>query len=376
MITHIIPDDKFPDKGIENFQSVSKELNRSLIIADSTNFTYLKNKPDIVINKKKWFLNSVFISTIRTSDALVFHGLSLYSIIACIYARRKTKLLWIGWGYDYYNKFVEKGYTLFGPLTAQLKSENEISEKVSAIQKLKRFVRNCLFKYSLKRIEFFSPVIMEDYKLFLEYFPRSKMKYLPWNYGASLLKMSPAEGFPQIGPNILIGNSASFTNNHLEAFEILQHIDLGDRKIIVPLSYGDPKYRDYIVEVGKKLFGDAFIPLLEFIPVEEYHEILQTCSIAIMNHYRQQAVGNISALIQSGVKVYLSERNPFIKTCKRIGVKVFRIEDLEKDYSSFYQPLTEFEKENNYLHYTEEFNQEKIQQQTKIIIDELLGSDS
>lgn len=376
MITHIITDQMFPETGIRNFKSVSLKQNQSLIVSDTTNFTYLKNKPDIVINKKKWFLNSVFISTIRTSDALVFHVLSLYSIIACIYARRKTKLLWIGWGYDYYNKFVEKGYTLFGPLTAQLKSENEISEKVSAIQKLKRLVRNCLFKYSLKRIDIFSPVIMEDYKLFLEYFPRSKMKYLPWNYGASLFKMLPAEGFPQIGPNILLGNSASFTNNHLEAFEILQHIDLGDRKIIVPLSYGDPNYRDYIVEVGKKLFGDAFIPLLDFMPIADYHEILQSCSIAIMNHYRQQAVGNISALIQSGVKVYLSERNPFLKTCKRIGVKVFLIEDLEKDYSSFYQPLTKLEKESNYLHYEKEFNQDNIQHQTQIIVDELLGSDS
>jgi hypothetical protein len=95
-----------------------------------------------------------------------------------------------------------------------------------------------------------------------------------------------------------------------------------------------------------------------------------------MNHYRQQAVGNISALIQSGVKVYLSERNPFLKTCKRIGVKVFLIEDLEKDYSSFYQPLTKLEKESNYLHYEKEFNQDNIQHQTQIIVDELLGSDS
>lgn len=373
MITHIIPDDKFPEKGIKNFQSASKELNRSLIIADSTNFTYLKNKPDIIINKKEWFLNSVFISTIRTSDALVLHALSVVGVIATVYAKRKTKILWIGWGYDYYNKFVEKGYTLFGPLTEQLKSKNEISEKVSAIQQLKRSVGNCLFKYSLKRIDIFSPVIMEDYKLFMEYFPRSKMKYLPWNYGVFLDNLIPSNGLPFLGPNILIGNSASYTNNHLEAFEILQHIDLGNRKIIVPLSYGDPKYRDYIVEVGKKLFGDAFIPLLSFMPIAEYHEILQSCSIAIMYHYRQQAVGNISALVRSGTKVYLSKKNPFLKTCKRIDVKVFLIEDLEKDYSSFYQPLTDIEKKTNYLHYTDEFNQEKKQQRTKVILDELLG---
>jgi hypothetical protein len=57
-------------------------------------------------------------------------------------------------------------------------------------------------------------------------------------------------------------------------------------------------------------------------------------------------------------------------------VKVFLIEDLEKDYSSFYQPLTKLEKESNYLHYEKEFNQDNIQHQTQIIVDELLGSDS
>lgn len=374
MITHVITDQMFPEIGIKSFRSMSEEQNRSLIISDNNDFIYLKEFPDIVIkNKSIWFFNPSFISSIRTSDALVFHSLTLYGIIACIYARRKTKILWIGWGYDYYNRLIEKGYVLFGPLTAKLKSWNDDLDHMSCMRKLKKLVAEWLFNCSLRRINYFSPVIMEDFNIFAEYFPESKMKYLSWNYGDSLSAKSLKVAFPSLGPNILVGNSASFTSNHLEVFEILKQIELGERKIIVPLSYGSSEYRNYILRVGKEIFADAFVPLLDFMSIENYHEILKSCSIAIMNHYRQQAVGNISALIQSGAKVYLSDRNPFLKTCKRIGVKVFLVEDLERDSSSFYHPLTETEKETNYSCFIAEFNQEKIHHQTKIIIDNLLS---
>lgn len=377
MILHIIHDDKFPEKGIENFERILPNKNKSLIVTKLNDFIYLKNKPDFIINSKRWYMDKSFLKNIRSAEALVIHGMTNVGLVATMLARRNTRIIWIGWGYDYYNRIEKKCYTLVGSMTEQLRSIKKVVPKLTLFRRLKEYCNSLLYMYAIQRINYFSPVIPEDFDLFKQYFPKNKMVYMPWNYGITGSKSHVIPNTDlSLGPNILVGNSASYTNNHLEAFEILQHIDLGDRKIIVPLSYGDPNYRDYIVEVGKKLFGDAFIPLLDFMPIADYHEILQSCSIAIMNHYRQQAVGNISALIQSGVKVYLSERNPFLKTCKRIGVKVFLIEDLEKDYSSFYQPLTKLEKESNYLHYEKEFNQDNIQHQTQIIVDELLGSDS
>ncbi|MBV8660640.1 MAG: hypothetical protein JO129_00630, partial [Candidatus Dependentiae bacterium] len=49
------------------------------------------------------------------------------------------------------------------------------------------------------------------------------------------------------GDHILIGNSASPTNNHIEAFEYLKDIDTTNRKIIVPLSYGPKRYAEAII---------------------------------------------------------------------------------------------------------------------------------
>lgn len=373
MFLHIINDDKFINIGIENFRKLSSVNMKTLIIYSSQNFSHLAVSPDFIISSRRWYVDRRFFKPIRSCDVLIFHSLSIYCLVATFLCKKSCKIHWIGWGYDYYNRFVNKGYKLYGPHTAQLISRILTKTTSTALQKFKRKLGDLFFIYAIRRIDYFSPVLPEDFDLFKQYFPKTKMVYMPWNYGITELKshVIPNTDLP-LGPNILVGNSASYTNNHIEVFETLKHIDLGKRKIIVPLSYGDPVYRDYIIEIGKNLFHDSFVPLVDFMPTEDYHEILQSCSIAIMNHYRQQAVGNISVLIQSGAKVYLSERNPFLKTCKRINVKVFLLEELEKDSSSFFNPLTNSEKETNYSHYIAEFNQEKIHRQTRIIIDYLL----
>jgi hypothetical protein len=40
-----------------------------------------------------------------------------------------------------------------------------------------------------------------------------------------LLMTHCSRSFPMLGQNILIGNSASFTNNHLEIFSLLKNVD-------------------------------------------------------------------------------------------------------------------------------------------------------
>ena len=128
------------------------------------------------------------------------------------------------------------------------------------------------------------------------------------------------------GENILLGNSASFTNNHIEAFNFLKGINLEDRKIIMPLSYGDKVYGEKVDEIGKSIFGSKLESIFHFIPLSEFNELLSTCNVVIMNHYRQQAVGNIIATLWMGAKVYLNEKNTFYHYLKRIGVYVYSIE--------------------------------------------------
>lgn len=132
--------------------------------------------------------------------------------------------------------------------------------------------------------------------------------------------------------NILLGNSSSKENNHLEAFDLLRKFNLENRKVITPLSYGDNDYRIKILKEGNKILDCNFEPLTEFLPLEIYNKLMQQCGIVIMNHYRQQAVGNTLAMLWMGAKVYLDERNSVYHYLKRLGIKVYSInKDLKVD---------------------------------------------
>ena len=129
------------------------------------------------------------------------------------------------------------------------------------------------------------------------------------------------------GNNILLGNSSSMTNNHLESIRLLEKFDLGKRKLITPLSYGEGYYRKIILKKGMRSFGDHFHPLIEYLDREAYNKYVLSCNITIMNHYRPQALGNIITALWLGSKVYLNKRNIIFTYLTRLGIKISSVED-------------------------------------------------
>ena len=77
-------------------------------------------------------------------------------------------------------------------------------------------------------------------------------------------------------PKIIIGNSATKSNNHLEAFRLIEHIK--DKiEVICPLSYGDLKYGKKVIKKGQQIFSENFHPITELMPKEEYNQMLFDC---------------------------------------------------------------------------------------------------
>lgn len=144
--------------------------------------------------------------------------------------------------------------------------------------------------------------------------------------------------------NILLGNSSTPTNNHIEAIDRLAKLDLTGRKVIVPLAYGDLVYREFILKYGREKLGDNFVPLFEFMPHEEYCQLLSSCGVVIMNHLRQQGVGNILIALMSGAKVFLNN-TPVYQGLTRWGVAVEEMESVS--IKSIDEMLSESQKENN-----------------------------
>src|SRR5690606_10212357 len=62
--------------------------------------------------------------------------------------------------------------------------------------------------------------------------------------------------------------------------------------------------------------------------------------IVVMNHYRQQAIGNILAMLWMGAKVYLDEKNTFYHYLRRKQIHIFSVEkDLNPDNTNALKTL-------------------------------------
>jgi len=87
------------------------------------------------------------------------------------------------------------------------------------------------------------------------------------------------------------------------------------------------KYQEQIIQMGEEILGESFIPLTNYLSLPEYNQTVSGCGNLVMNHIRQQAMGNISSALLRGGKVFLRLENPIYKHYTRMGVKLFPFTD-------------------------------------------------
>lgn len=160
------------------------------------------------------------------------------------------------------------------------------------------------------------------------------------------------------GGDILLGNSGDPTNNHIDLLLRLRKAsNLGQNKIIAPLSYGGKlTYRKAVIATGEALFGDRFVALTDFLPLEEYNEAVGQCHLVLMNHKRQQAAGNVIAALARGATVYMRSESSLSRGLKRQGFAIRDLEGFEK--AGCLRELEESYRRRNKELYEEDFGEE------------------
>ena len=141
--------------------------------------------------------------------------------------------------------------------------------------------------------------------------------------------MEPSPASDHDGLNILLGNSADPSNNHIEALERLLPFKDQPLKIYAPLSYGDQNHAKKVISQGKAWFGDKFVPMTDFMPFEQYLEFLKSLDIAIFNHQRQQAMGNTITLLGMGKTVFMRSDVSQWRFLTSLGINLSDVDKLE-----------------------------------------------
>lgn len=306
----------------------------------------------------------------RKINKIVLHAAARRSVNLAEYLKSNITdctIYWLFWGFELYNslgedlgvRFVDEKFNPFKIRTYYYPS------------RMKHIIR--YFKYGYNYIDVLNKVSKvadffcfwnkSDYELYTKYFGDT-VKYKLFGYVCRERNDGEKEeyNFPMKERTILINHQASVTGNHLTLMRLVKQIDSnGNYSICMPLSYGTQTIRNMCLKKGKRMFGDKFQPILEFMPRNDYYRMIDSVQVALFGQKRQEATGNIGHLLMVGTKVFLREDNPLLKYYKEKGYYIFSIEkDLISENSLI--PLTEEEQIHN----------KKVWYQTRLYYDDFM----
>ena len=178
----------------------------------------------------------------------------------------------------------------------------------------------------------------------------------------------------ELGTKILLGNSCAFTNNHLDTFAHLKKLNVKSQ-IICPLSYGNLYNREIVEKKGNDLFPSNFEALKNYLPLEEYVKITTSCCVMIMNHRRQESVGNILLGLYLGMRVFLNCKSPVYHYFKAQGIILFDFYVDFKNTPTCLSPLNINERNQNRAILEKLWGKEVVEQQILRVINMLTNKD-
>lgn len=336
---HFATDDKFIPliKGL--FEEAFPGGNRfRLLDVKNSGHAFVRQDETTQIVREGYFSSSDLEKDLEDVDCLIMHSMLPPFANALPKVPEAVLVMWSGWGFDYSHIIEESLGELVFEKTLQLKNiarakalfsadgirriwirRKVIFGKKTKLQGVSK-VKDALDS-AMKRLDVFS-VMPGEVEILKKSRANLRARHHMIQYYTTEDVLSAGES-EITGVDILAGNSATPENNHVELFESLKKLDLEERRVIVPLSYGDQYYAEEVCRKGRKILGSSFCPLVEFMNLEEYSRIVASCSWVVMNHRRQQALGNISAALYKGAAVFLRDESPIFTFYRDMGAQIF-----------------------------------------------------
>lgn len=363
-IVHLSNDEKFLPLTRSLFEEAFPGQNRYLIARGRRGDTrHVEPAPDVSRYRTLRFRNRWIARDLAAADCVVVHLMSSRFAPALRHVRADCLVVWIAGGGDYMPLLEPRLGSLLLPRTAELL---RTLQRVERRGRLRRIWDGCLSGVRSRapggaaatdkapavvsvahRIDVFS-ANPADAGLLREALPSLRAAHHPIP-SFTVEDIFAAGTGAMAGPDVLLGNSASPANNHLEALSLLrERLPLGGR-LVAPLSYGKaPRgYAQAVIEAGRAALGDRFEPVTGWLPIAAYNARIARCGWVIMNQRRQQAVGNICAALYRGATVYMRRDSPLYGFFTDLGVALFAIEALEADLAAPLLPLTVEQRQRN-----------------------------
>lgn len=369
MILHIMPDEKIINRTIYFFESVFPQQSKYIVLLPSEKKTPSK----VTVRKDVPVVGAHYdspdfwkqIGKIDLYDRIVIHFLS-YDSARFVNKINHSCIYWIEWGADLYNGFLyRRGFKLYNDerTVCKLKHPNLRYGLYKLLNRLYTYKQYKECYKAVKKIKYFVPDSMYDeYPMFLNYYPEfTHLQYKNFFYYPidEILGALYNQSY-SLGNNVLIGNSCSYTNNHLHILNVLSQKGV-KADIMAPLSYGgDERYKQCVIRLGVELFGDSFHPIEDFMSIDDYNKLLLSCNSFVFGSLRQEAVGNILIALYIGGRVYLQSSNPLLKFYKSLGLIIFSMDEIAP--SKVLEKMSIIDVEANRRILDEKYSSDKMKQ--------------
>ena len=361
-ILHILADDKFSDYAIEQFESLSIPSDYALVSTEGDEaLVHLRNKTTIMRRGDASYMK--MLASLSEYKAIILHGMFWrydYDILTRM--PTNTKVAWVNWGGEIYGR-KDVYYDFLSPRSRVMEFLHSWKSR------LRKNSYDSHYELPLDvfcRVNYCMTDEQEEYEYAKRYLQSSKLEHLFYNYYTLEDMVGPLIDKRSSGNNIFMGNCGANECNYWDAMPKISKLKVKDQKIIIPLGYGAPWVKNMVLRFGKWLYGEDFMPLTDFLPREQYNDLICNCSTMIMPHYAPRAQGNIITALWLGMRVYLSEHNMTYHYFKRLGCTVYSIEkDLKQSNKERFMPMTDEELAHNrkilYATYSRESTMKAVQ---------------
>lgn len=338
-ILHLITDHQVIERTLGVYEDLFPNQNEVLLFNNTKEIKHLEKyaSSKCVTSKTiRQIAESIDFSDITY---VIAHYMTMDKIDFIKYVPKNVHVCWEVYGYDLYNQFLEPNgyrvtytdptpYLKYAFFRMYFRTFFNMGLIIKGYKSPFKWQKQRQFKYISNRIDSIQYCCRYDAHFIEEFSHRQILSYEVFNYSLTEVLGDLKDSPFTTGKHILVGNSASFSNNHLYVLEFLNKMGLSpDVKLIMPLSYGGTnKYADDV----EKEFCDAFSgrvkALRQYMPLHEYNKMFLEINSCIMSAWRQESIGTIIMCLYLGVKVFMSNRSPLYKWLVECGFKIFELE--------------------------------------------------